>query len=86
MTAVYFCQLGLSYLRASERATHRELLQLEVLQELRVIILAISDDVSDTIVELILPSRAILQSSDDPLSTTRMCIAVWKEVWNISIW
>lgn len=66
------------------RVTHRELLQLEVLQELRVVILAVGNDMSDTIVELILPSRAILQSSDDPLSATRVCIAVWKEVWNIS--
>ena len=64
--------------------TYRKFLQLEVLQQLRVIILAISDDVSDTIVELVLPSCAILQSSDDPLSAAGVSIAIREEVCPIS--
>jgi hypothetical protein len=64
--------------------TYRKFTQLEILQQLWIIVFTISDDVSDTIVELVLPSCAILQSSDDSLSATRMRIAVWEEVWDIS--
>ena len=60
--------------------TYRKFVQLEVLQQLRVVIIAISDDVRDTIVEFTLPSCAIFQGSDDSLSATRVCIAVWEEV------
>jgi hypothetical protein len=64
--------------------TYRKFLQLEILEQLRVVILAISNDVSDAVVEFTLPSGAILKSSDDPLSATRMRIAIRKEVCNIS--
>jgi hypothetical protein len=60
--------------------TYGKLAQLEILQQLLIVVFTISNDVSDTVVEFILPSCAILQSSDDSLSATRMSIAVWKEV------